>query len=211
MSVYKNISIVTIDDDPVIRACSKALIDSNEGYFVSNCYRSFEEAIETIADDYPDVILMDIELPGINGIDAIPLLKKKIPSVHVLILTAYDMEYQVFSALSNGASGYLTKDSSTDSLISSITEVMEGGAPMSSQIARMVIQSMQRNYDTPLSKREVQVLELISLGKRRAQIANELFIELGTVKSHIKNIYTKLEVNSKEKALKAARDAKLIK
>jgi len=211
MNTYSNIKIVIIEDDPVIRKVYRFLIGGTEGYFVSNCYVSAEEAIKNIHNDFPDVILLDIGLPGINGIEAIPLLKKILPKVYILMLTVYDSEKLVFDALSNGASGYLTKNTPSETIISSIRDVMEGGGPMSANIARMVIRSFQKNPDSPLSKREEQVLELIAMGKSRSHIAKELFIESGTVKTHIKNIYLKLEVHSKEDALKAARGNKLIK
>jgi len=205
-----NIRVVIIEDDNIIRKGYEYLINETEGYSVSNSYASFEVAIKNIHLELPDVILLDIDLPGINGIDAIPRLKKILPKSNILILTVYDSEKTVFNALSNGASGYITKNTPSNVIISSIKEVREGGGPMSANIARMVIKSFQKNQDTPLSKREMQVLDLIALGKSRTHIANELFIDLETVKTHIKNIYNKLNVNSKEEALKVARETKLI-
>lgn len=208
--MQSNIRVVIIEDDHVIRKGYHYLINETEGYSVSNSYASFEEAIKNIHHDLPDVILLDIDLPGINGIDAIPKLKKVVPKSSILILTVYDSEKSVFNALSNGASGYITKNTPSNVIISSIRDVKEGGGPMSANIARMVIKSFQKNQNTPLSKREMQVLELIGLGKSRTHIADELFIDLETVKTHIKNIYIKLNVNSKEEALKTARENKLI-
>jgi len=210
MNAYANIRVVIIEDDPLIRNSYNLLINGTDGYFVSSTYGSAEEAIKSIANDFPDVILLDVDLPGINGIEAIPLFRKIVPRAYILIFTIYDTENLVFKALSNGAAGYLTKNTPTEIIISSIKDVMEGGAPLSSNIARMVIRSFQKNTDSPLSKREAQVLELIAIGKSRSHIAGELFIDLATVKTHIKNIYTKLEVHSKEEALRAAREKKLI-
>lgn len=210
MKTKGNIRVVIIEDDNIIRNGYQYLINETEGYSVSNAYASFEEAVKNINQDMPDVILLDIDLPGINGIDAIPKLKKLLPKSNILILTVYDSEKTVFNALSNGAAGYITKNTPSNVIISSIKEVNEGGGPMSANIARMVIKSFQKNQNTPLSKREMQVLELVALGKSRTHIANELFIDLETVKTHIKNIYIKLNVNSKEDALKMARENKLI-
>lgn len=204
------IKVVIIEDDEVIRNGYAFLIGKESGFQVVRSYGSFEEASKTIQSDDPEVILLDIELPGTNGIDALPKLKKLVPSASVLILTVYDSEKLIFDALANGASGYLTKNSSASKIVESIREVNEGGGPMSINIARMVIKSFQRNQDTPLSKRETQVLELVGNGKSRSQIAKELFIDLETVKSHIKNIYMKLDVNSRSDALRAARQNKLI-
>jgi DNA-binding NarL/FixJ family response regulator len=201
---------VIIEDDEIIRNGYAFLIGKESELQVVRSYGSFEEAAKTIQTDDPDVILLDIELPGTNGIEALPKLKKLVPSASVLILTVYDSEKLIFDALANGASGYLTKNSSASKIVESIREVNEGGGPMSINIARMVIKSFQRNQDTPLSKRETQVLELVGNGKSRSQIAKELFIDLETVKSHIKNIYMKLDVNSRSEALRAARQNKLI-
>lgn len=206
----EEIRVVIIEDDEVIRNGYAFLIGKETGFQVVRSYASFEDAAKTIQADEPDVILLDIELPGTNGIDALPRLKKLVPSASVLILTVYDSEKLIFDALANGASGYLTKNSSASKIVESIREVNEGGGPMSINIARMVIKSFQRNQDTPLSKRETQVLELVGNGKSRSQIAKELFIDLETVKSHIKNIYMKLDVNSRSEALRAARQNKLI-
>lgn len=206
----KFIKVVIIEDDEVIRNGYRFLIGETDGYLVTNAYPSFEEAIKTIHNDFPDVVLLDIDLPGISGINAIPKIKKAVPQAQVLILTVYDSERLVFEALSNGASGYITKKTPSNVIISSIKEVNEGGGPMSANVARMVIKSFQKNQDSPLSKREMQVLEFISIGKSRAHIAKELFIDLETVKTHIRKIYMKLDVNSKEDALREARRNKLI-
>lgn len=206
----KSISIVIIEDDEVLRNAYTTLINDAEGLLVVNSYASFEDASKTILSDNPGVVLLDIELPGTNGIDAIIGIKKKLPRCHVIMLTVYESENQVFNALSNGASGYITKNSPITKIIESIKEVNEGGGPMSTNVARMVIKSFQKNQDSPLSKRETQILEMVSEGKSRSQIANELFIDWQTVKTHIKNVYIKLDVNSKAAAIKAARKDKLI-
>jgi len=205
------IRIVMIEDDEIIREGYALLIGQVEGYSVVKSYASFDDAAKTIMDDVPDVILLDIELPGTNGIAAIPKLKKMLPGVHILILTVYESEKQIFEALANGASGYLTKNTPPAKIIESVKEVREGGGPMSVNIARMVIKSFQRNQESPLSKRETQILEQIADGKSRSQIAKDLFIDLETVRSHIKNIYLKLDVNSRADAIRLAKENKLIK
>ena len=207
----RNIRIVMIEDDEIIREGYALLISQVEGYSVVKSYASFDDAVKTIADDAPDVILLDIELPGTSGIAAIPKLKKMLPGAHILILTVYESEKQIFEALANGASGYLTKNTPAAKIIESIKEVREGGGPMSVNIARMVIKSFQRNQESPLSKRETQILEQIADGKSRSQIAKDLFIDLETVRSHIKNIYLKLDVNSRADAIRLAKENKLIK
>jgi len=205
-----NINVVIIEDDETIRNAYAFLINNADGYEVIAAYRSFDEASQKITTNKPDVILLDIELPGTNGIEAIPKLKKMLPHAYILILTVYESEKNIFDALANGASGYLTKNTPSSKIIDAIKEVKEGGGPMSINIAKMVIRSFQKNPETPLSKRETLILEMISNGKGRSVIARELFIDPETVRSHIKNIYTKLNVNSKADAIKTARDNRLI-
>jgi len=206
----RDIRIVIIEDDEIIREGYALLIGQTEGYTVVRSYASFDDAVKTIADDSPDVILLDIELPGTNGIQAIPKLKKTLPHAYILILTVYESEKMIFEALANGASGYLTKNTAPSKIVESIREVKDGGGPMSVNIARMVIKSFQRNQESPLSKRETQILEQIADGKSRSQVAKDLFIDLETVRSHIKNIYLKLDVNSRADAIKTAKENKLI-
>ncbi len=205
-----DIRIALIEDDETIREGYEYLIGNNEGYKIVGSFASYEEASKKIAKCDPDVILLDVELPGISGIDAIPKIKKLVSDAHIIILTVYEQELLIFRALGNGASGYLTKDTPHKKIISSIKEVMGGGGPMSSQIAKMVIQSFQRNEESPLTPRETEILEQIATGKSRKRIAEELYIDLETVKSHIKNIYSKLNVHSKADAIKLARDNKFI-
>ena len=137
-------------------------------------------------------------------------LKKLLPETYIIILTVYEQDMLIFRALGNGASGYLTKDTPPEKILSAIKEAMEGGGPMSANVAKMVIQSFQRNEESPLTRRETEILEQIATGKSRKRIAEELFIDLETVKTHIKNIYSKLDVHSKADAIKTARDNKFI-
>lgn len=205
-----DIRVAIIEDDETIREGYAYLIGNTEGYKIAGAYASFEEAARKIANEDPDVVLLDIELPGISGVEAIPKLKKLLPETHILILTVYEQEDLIFRALGNGAAGYLTKNTPHDKIVAAIHEVMEGGGPMSANIARMVISSFKRNESTPLTRRETEILEQIATGKSRKRIAEELFIDLETVKSHIKNIYHKLNVHSKADAIKTAKDNKFI-
>jgi DNA-binding NarL/FixJ family response regulator len=210
MTANGDIRVAIIEDDETIREGYAFLIGNTSGYTIAGTYRSCEDAFKKIESVSPDVVLLDIELPGISGIDALPKLKKLLPNTYILILTVYEQDILIFRALGNGASGYLTKSTSTDKIVAAIHDVMEGGGPMSANIARMVISSFQRNDETPLSRRETEILEQIATGKSRKRIAEELFIDLETVKSHIKNIYTKLDVHSKADAIKTAKDNKFI-
>jgi len=205
-----DIRVAIIEDDETIRTGYAYLIGQTPGYKVVSAYPSYEDAVKKIIHDDADVLLLDVELPGLSGIDALPRLKKLLPDTHILILTVYEQDMLIFRALGNGAAGYLTKNTPHEKIIAAIHEVMEGGGPMSAHIARMVIRSFQRNEASPLTRRETEILEQIVTGKGRKRIAEELFIDLETVKSHIKNIYHKLDVHSKADAIKTARDNKFI-
>ena len=145
----KDIRVVIIEDDETIRNGFEYLINASKGYQVVKTFPDVEKAFAGMPDPPPDVILLDIELPGTKGIDALPKLKQLFPATHILMLTVYDHENQVFQALGKGASGYLTKNDSTERILDAIREVTEGGAPMSMNIARMVIRSSdkKRNRD----------------------------------------------------------------
>lgn len=204
------IRVVIIEDDDTIREGYQYLLGNNPGFEITGAYSSYELAEKKLLADQPNVILLDVQLPGIRGVDAIPKIKKILPDVHVLILTVYESEEIIFTALRNGASGYLTKNISADKIIESVKEVLDGGGAMSTGIAKMVMQSFQRSKSSPLTKRETEILEGVASGKSRGKIATQLFIDLETVKTHIKNIYQKLNVNSKDEAIKVARESKFI-
>jgi DNA-binding NarL/FixJ family response regulator len=210
METTNPIRVVIIEDDETIRNGFTYLINSAPGYRVINAYSNFENAASKLANDNPQVLLLDIELPGIKGIDAIPKIRQLLPSAYILMLTVYDNEENVFNALTRGASGYLVKSDSTEKIMEAIREVVEGGAPMSMSIAKIVIKSFHKNQNSPLTKRETEILEQVANGKSRSKIAKEMFIDLETVKSHIKNIYLKLDVHSREDAIRQARNNKYI-
>ncbi len=205
-----DIRVAIIEDDETIREGYAFLIGNTPGYTIAGTFSTYEDAQKSVADIAPDVILLDVELPGISGVDALPKLKKMLPNTHILILTVYEEEMLIFRSLGNGAAGYLTKNTQPEKIVAAIKEVMEGGGPMSAHIARLVISSFKRNASTPLTRRETEILEQIATGKSRKRIADELYIDLETVKSHIKNIYYKLDVHSKADAIKAAKENKFI-
>src|ERR1700743_454133 len=141
----KTIRLVIIEDDPILLDTYQQLIRKSEGIDVLAGYPSFEAADKYFMTLLPDVILLDVELQGISGIEAIPLIKAKLPDVSILILTVFESEKQIFEALGNGASGYLTKDCSAQRIIESIRDVNEGGGPMSRKIARLVGKSLEKH------------------------------------------------------------------
>lgn len=203
--------IVLIEDDQELRECYKLMIKSVDKYLYINSYDSCEEAFSNLAKDRPDIVLMDIQLTGkISGIEGTRFIKSKYPQIDVVIITVYDDSELVFEALRAGASGYLTKSYNYLELVNSLDELTRGGAPMSSKIARMVINNFHSNPNSPLSEREKDVLKLIAEGKSYSQIADLLFISKETSKTHIKNIYSKLQVNSKSEAIELAKSKRYI-
>jgi DNA-binding NarL/FixJ family response regulator len=202
--------IVLVEDDPIIRDAFTALINAGVEYNVVNAYGSAEEAIKKLENDLADIYLMDIELPGMNGIEAISKIKQKSPEKQILVVTVYENDELVFKALCEGASGYLTKNSAPSKILDSLKELEGGGAPMSTNIARMVVSSFHRNRQSPLTARELEVLELLASGKSYSSIADQLFVDKETIRSHIKNIYLKLEVHSKADAIEKAKKNKFI-
>ncbi len=204
------IKICLVEDDNIIREGFVLLLNENEGYKVVNAYNNCEDFLKNLQNDKPNVVLMDIELPGMNGIEGIERIKKLYPQIQVIVVTVYENDDLVFKALCAGAGGYLTKNMPPSRLINAIREIMGGGAPMSTNIARLVVASFQRNHNSPLSGRETEVLELLSKGKSYTNIAEDLFIDKETVRTHIKNIYWKLEVHSKADAIEKAVKERLI-
>ncbi len=202
--------ILIVEDDPIIRNAFVTLIEQNSDYTIANAYDNAEAAIKNLNNDQPDICLMDIELPGMNGIDAIPKIKAILPNTQLVVVTVYENDELVFKALCAGASGYLTKNMPPQKLIESLTELENGGAPMSTNIARLVVSSFHKNRQSPLTARELEVLELLASGKSYSTIADQLFVDKETIKSHIKNIYLKLEVHSKAEAIEKARKSKYI-
>lgn len=205
-----DVRIVIIEDDETIRDSYAYLINEADGYAVVNTYSSAENALKGIKADDPHIVLLDVELPGISGLDAIPKIKALVEDVYIIMLTVYDHQQTVFDALGKGAAGYLTKSVAPSKIIEALGEVMDGGGPMSANIARMVVHSFQRSQESPLTRRETEILEQIADGKTRSRIASEMFIDLETVKSHLKNIYSKLDVHSRADAIKTARQNKYI-
>ncbi|MFD2919190.1 response regulator [Terrimonas rubra] len=204
------ILLVLIEDDATIRKSYEYLFDGQEEIQVVNTYSSIEAAAPNLAQDAPDVILLDITLPGISGVDAIPAIKKLLPGVHIVMLTVHEQEEIIFKALNNGAAGYLTKNTPAERILLAIKDVIASGGAMSANVARLVMNSFRKNIDSPLSKRETEVLKHIAEGKSRKSIADELHVDAETIKTHIKNIYHKLDVHSKEEAIRAARENKFI-
>ncbi len=206
----KKVKLIIIEDDEIIRESFISLINESSGFLCSAGYESCEIALKNFQKTNPDIVLMDIGLQGMSGIEGIKKIKKLKPETHIIVVTVHADDENIFEALCAGAGGYLIKNITPGKLLDSLEEVLRGGAPMSTGIARKVIQSFHHNIHSPLSPRETEVLQLLAKGKSYTMIARELFIDKETVRTHIKNIYQKLNVNSKASAIEKASKDKLI-
>jgi len=197
-----NINVWLIEDNLAYSNTISNLINHTEGMKCSHVFNMCEDLLnKKLLEELPDVILLDIGLPGINGIQCIDKIKKLSQNIYIVILTVYDDNEKLFNALCAGASGYLLKDSSPEKIISSIKEVRLGGAPMSMTIANKVLKMFSnfkpQKKDYGLTEREIEILQCIVDGLTKQQIAEKLFLSFHTVNTHIKNIYNKLHVHSK--------------
>src|SRR5258708_11119693 len=200
-----------VEDDKEIRNSFVVIVNSSSQFNVVNGYSSCEEVSRRLSADKDDSVIMDIELTGgMNGIKGAKIIKDKWPAADIIMVTVYEDSEMVFEALKSGASGYITKSANYRELLSALEEISKGGAPMSSKIARLVIDNFHVNPNSPLTKRETEILQLISEGKTYTQISEQLFISKETSKTHIKNIYAKLQVNCKSEAIAKANSEKLI-
>ncbi len=204
------IKVVIIEDNELLNDVISDIINSTNRYKIIGSYLNCEDAVKNIRNDLPDIVLMDIELPGMNGIQGTKEIKKIKPNTMVIMVTVFENSETVFDALCAGACGYLTKSATSKKLISALDEAVAGGAPMSINIAKMVVQSFQKAPDTILTKRETEVLSMLARGSSYKSIALEFEISVNTIKYHIKNIYDKLQVHSKEEAIQEASQRKFI-
>jgi DNA-binding NarL/FixJ family response regulator len=200
------IKVAIIEDDDWIRENLAAQIKRTPGFTCAGSYRTGEEAIEQVPKAVPDVILMDINLPKMNGIECVRQLKTFVPSAQILMLTVYEDSDRIFNSLLAGASGYLLKRTPQAEILEAIAEVHRGNSPMTGHIARKVVQYFnQRGHSNTeiekLSKREREVLEGLAQGIPYKEIADVLSLSIDTVRIHIKGIYSKLHVHSRGEAV----------
>ena len=206
----EKIRILIVEDDAEISHTYSVIINGSDKFTVVNTCNNCTDALKYCLIYQPDIVLMDIELPGINGIQGTRMIREKYPNVEVIMVTVHEDNEFVYKALKAGASGYITKSSNYHELLTALNEIAKGGAPISSHIARRIVEDFHVSHDSPLSKRETQVLSLISQCKTYTQISEELLISKQTAKTFIKNIYSKLQVNSKSEAVAKATRQKLI-
>lgn len=203
-----------VEDDAGVREHLAMLVNGGDQLRCVSSHASAEDALEKLPQIKPDVVLMDINLPGMTGIECTRKLKEKLPQTQVLMLTMYDDAEQIFQSLTAGASGYLLKRTPPAKLLDDIQAVRQGASPMSPKVARKVVEYFQKKPPAPasggggdrsgfenLSQREEEILELLAQGYRYKEIADKLGISFDTVRSHLRNIYEKLHVSSRTEAV----------
>jgi len=204
------ISVAIVEDDREIRQLLTLIIDGSPGYTCKQSFNDCEMALPEIEKNPPDVVLMDIDLPGMSGIEGVRQLNEKLPETNFIMLTIKEDDDSIFDSVCAGATGYLVKDMPPVELLRAIREVCEGGAPMSASIARKVVTSFKKSVTSPLTTRETEVLQKLCDGDNYKTIAETFFISGDTVRAHIKNIYRKLHVNSRAEVVKKAIHDRLI-
>lgn len=197
--------IAIVEDNKTTRDVLKTIIDLSPDYQCVGTFATAEEALKQIPRLAPELVLMDIQLPSMSGIECVAELKKIMPEVLVLMVTVYEDPDRIFSALRAGASGYLLKRSASEQVLAALRDVQKGGAPMSGEIARKVIQYFRDQTENvakveELTKREKEVLEFVSLGFNNGEIAARMNVTVDTVRWHLKHIYVKLHVHSRTEA-----------
>lgn len=202
-----NITVSIVEDDASLRGILSGWIRGAEGFQCVGVHENAEAAIAALPRENPSVVLMDINMPGMNGIECVRRLKPQMPDTQFMMLTVYEDPDHIFKALSSGASGYLLKRTPRAELLSAVKDIHAGGSPMSSNIARKIVQSFQRFAPASpaepdgLSPREQEVLELLARGYLYKEIAELLHISVPTVNTHIRRIYEKLHVRSRSQAV----------
>jgi DNA-binding NarL/FixJ family response regulator len=210
------IKVMLYEDNPQLREGLTMLIDGSDGFQVLASFKNCNNVVDEVEAFRPDVVLMDIDMPGVNGLEGLKLIRQHNHDVKVLMLTVFDDNKNVFEALKNGANGYVLKKTAPAKLLEFITEAASGGAPMTSSIATQVlkifseVQVPAAGEDYNLSDREKEVLQHLVNGYSYKMIASEMFIAIDTVRSHIKKIYEKLHVNSKSEAVAKAFKDKIV-
>ena len=209
------IKVAIYEDNDSLRESLCIVLNNSEEFVLTGAFQDANQILKNCTINAPDVILMDVDMPGISGIEASALVTKAFPKTNILILTVFEDQEKLFNALQSGASGYLLKKSKIIEIIEAIHDIYKGGSPMTPAIARKVLDFFSKPQNQPnpeekLSERELDILKCLVAGDSYKMIASNCFISMGTVRSHINNIYKKLHVNSKSEAVVKALKERLV-
>ena len=206
----KNISVAIFEDNTNLRRGLATLVNGTSGFECAEAFANCNQLIENISRTKPDVILMDIEMPGMSGIEAVSIIRKEFPEIKILMETIFDDDEKIFNSICAGAQGYILKNTPPSQILESIREIYEGGAPMTPAIASRVLMmfksgnAVSQKESFHLSERELEILKCLVDGMSYKLIADNCFISIDTVSSHVKAIYKKLQVHSKGEAISKA-------
>jgi len=215
MRAADSITVALIDDEPAIRKGLGLVIDGTPGYRCVGAFRSVEEAMGSLGRELPNVLLLDINLPGISGSEGARLLCEKYPALQILMLTIHDEDEHIFESMCNGASGYLLKGTPPGEILGAIRDVCQGGAPMSPEVARKVVHLFRKTgpvekVEHSLTPHEIRLLGLLADGYSYQATADLLHVSINTVRNYIRSIYDKLHVHSKTEAVRKALKGRII-
>ena len=210
-----NIKVAIFDDNRSLREGLFQLINGSEGFQCVGAFANCDHIIKNLKESKPDVVLMDIEMPGLSGIEAVKVLKENFPEIKVLMETIFEDNDKIFGAVCNGAEGYILKNTPPALILSAIKEIYEGGAPMTPSVASKVLKMVKKSQSSStesfaLTEREKEILKSLVEGMSYKMIAATCFISIDTVSGHIKNIYKKLQVHSKGEAVAKAIKGKIV-
>ena len=210
------IKVAVFEDNKPLRESLRQLIDNAEGMCCSGAFSDASKIIRNLQLCNPDVVMMDINMPAISGIEAVQIIRAKFPAIRIMMQTVFEDNDKIFAAICSGASGYMLKKTAPQKMIEAIRETYQGGAPMTASVAAKVLQMFrlqntnEKNEFIDLSEREKEILALLVKGKSYKAAAAECFISIDTVSTHVRHIYEKLHVHSKSEAVAKAINQKLI-
>ncbi len=210
-----NINVAIFDDNRILREGLFQLINGSEGFQCVGAFANCDHLLKDLKESKPDVVLMDIEMPGLSGIEAVKVLKENFPEIKVLMETIFEDNNKIFDSICNGAEGYILKNTPPALILSAIKEIYEGGAPMTPSVASKVLKMFKKNSSSSnesfdLTDREKEILKSLVEAMSYKMIAATYFISIDTVSGHIKNIYKKLQVHSKSEAVVKAIRKKIV-
>ncbi len=210
------IKLAIFEDNARLRQSLELLLEEGSGFCITGSFPNCDRALDNIEESYPDLVIMDIDMPGVNGIEGVKIIKNQYPEIKIIMYTVFDDDNRIFECICAGANGYLLKNTSPIKLIQSLHELMEGGTPMSPFVAKKVFEFFRKkeapvHQDYKITPREKEILELLVKGNSYKMIADKSQISIDTVKKHLTNIYNKLHVHCGTEAVVKALQQRIVK